>query len=130
LAKAGIILTRAYRMWQFDRLKKTRRQMMNWWRRHVSDDFPYPAKCWDCNAGDCGGCATAIRSRKVNTIFKYKGDRYSVVYYIDPTNTLADVKAVYLIGRRKPEPLMIKVENPDLAEELREHLETVVLRGL
>ena len=27
-----------------------------WFKRHICDDFPYPAACNDCNRGDCVGC--------------------------------------------------------------------------
>lgn len=27
------------------------------WNKHICDDFPYPAECWDCKKGSCEGCS-------------------------------------------------------------------------
>jgi hypothetical protein len=99
---------------------------MDWFKKHIVDDFPYPSKCFDCNAGDCGGCATSHR-RSTNSIIEYQGDRLCVNYWVDPTGSKCEVKSIYVVGRKKPDPKMIKILNQDLIDGVRDHIETYIL---
>jgi hypothetical protein len=103
--------------------------MKSWWNKHIHKTCEHPAQCFDCNAGDCGGCATVNRPyrRSTNSIIEYKGDRLCVNYYVDPTGSKCDVKSIYVVGRKKPDPAMIKLENRDIINGVRDYIETNIL---
>lgn len=35
---------------------KIKEALKRFWEKYISDVFPYPDACWDCNRGDCNGC--------------------------------------------------------------------------
>lgn len=34
------------------------------WKRHIIDNFPYAAVCFDCNAGSCEGCRIGVENKE------------------------------------------------------------------
>ena len=43
-------------------------RLKKFWKDHIIDDFPYPAECFDCNAGSCQGCRDGKPMSQINVI--------------------------------------------------------------